>query len=86
MDHTYIDHRTVLKRTDTLFMYTDGVTDAQNKNGEMYGMGRLLSIVQRSDSPETMINSVTEDMNIFTGASGQADDMTMLGVRYTGEE
>ncbi|MDD2803022.1 MAG: PP2C family protein-serine/threonine phosphatase [Methanocorpusculum sp.] len=86
MDHTYIDHRTVLKRTDTLFMYTDGVTDAQNKNGEMYGMDRLLSIVQRSDSPETMINSVTEDMNIFTGASGQADDMTMLGVRYTGEE
>ncbi|MDO9523341.1 MAG: PP2C family protein-serine/threonine phosphatase [Methanocorpusculum sp.] len=85
MDHEYIDHRTVLKRTDTLFMYTDGVTDAQNKNGEMYGMDRLLSIVQRSEDPQNMINSVTEDINVFAGGSIQADDMTMLAVRYTGE-
>ncbi len=85
MDHEYIDHRTVLNRDDTLFMYTDGVTDAHNKNGEIYEMTRLLSIVQRSDDPENMINAVTKDVNVFTEGSGQADDMTMLAVRYTGE-
>jgi len=84
-DHEYHDHRTVLKRDDTLFMYTDGVTDAQNKNGEMYGMDRLLSIVQRSEDPESMVNAVTEDVNVFADGSIQADDMTMLAVKYTGE-
>ncbi len=67
-------------------MYTDGVTDAQNKNGEMYGMDRLVSIVQKSDDPQNMISAVTEDINVFTGGNIQADDMTMLAVRYTGEE
>ncbi|ABN07615.1 Stage II sporulation E family protein [Methanocorpusculum labreanum Z] len=86
MDHEYIDQRTVLKRNDTLCMYTDGVTEAQNKHGEMYGVYRLLSIVEKSDDPKTMINSVIDDVNVFTGNRGQTDDMTMLAVRYTQEE
>ncbi len=85
MDHEYTDQRTVLKRNDTLFLYTDGVTEAQNKHGEMYGVDRLLSIVEKSDDPKTMINSVTEDTAVFTGGSSQTDDMTMLAFRYTQE-
>jgi len=84
-NHEYIDQRKILKRNDTLFMYTDGVTEAQNRNGEIYGIDRLLSIVQRSEDPENMINVVTDDVNVFIMGSGQADDMTMLAVRYTGE-
>ncbi len=85
MNHKYTDQRIVLKRNDTLFMYTDGVTEAQNKNGELYGMDRLLSIVQSSDNPENMITAVLEDVSVFTGGSEHPDDMTMLAVRYTGE-
>lgn len=84
-DNEYIDQRTVLMRNDTLFMYTDGVTEAQNKNGEFYGMNRLLSIIQKSDDPENMINSITKDIKIFIGGSGQADDMTILSVQFTQE-
>ena len=84
-NHEYADQRIVLKRNDTLFMYTDGVTEAQNKNGELYGMDRLLSIVQSSDNPENMITAVLEDVSVFTGGSEHTDDMTMLAVRYTGE-
>ena len=86
MDHEYISQRTVLKRNDTLFLYTDGVTEAQNKLGEMYGLDRLLSIVEKSDDPKTMINSVTEDTAVFTEGSSQTDDMTMLAIQYTQEE
>ncbi len=84
-DHEYIDQRIVLMRNDTLFMYTDGVTEALNKNGEFYGMNRLLSIVKKSEDPENMINSITKDIRVFIEGSGQADDMTILSVQYTQE-
>jgi len=85
-DHEYIDQRTILKRNDMLCMYTDGITEAQSKIGEMYGLDRLLSIVQQSDDPENMITAVIEDVKVFTGGHDQTDDMTMLAVRYTQEE
>jgi len=84
-DHEYLDRRTVLKTNDTLFMYTDGVTEAENKNGEFYGTDRLLSIMKRSDGPKDMIKAVTNDISVFSEGSGQADDITMLAVRYTPE-
>jgi sigma-B regulation protein RsbU (phosphoserine phosphatase) len=84
-NHEYTDQRIVLKGNDTLFMYTDGVTEAENKNGEFYGVDRLLSIVQKSDNPENMINAVIENVSVFTGGSEHNDDMTMLSVQYVPE-
>jgi sigma-B regulation protein RsbU (phosphoserine phosphatase) len=84
-DHKYIDQRTVLKRNDTLLMYTDGVTEAENKNGEFYGIDRLFSIVQKSGDPERMIHSITKEIRAFIEGNEQADDMTILSVQYTQE-
>lgn len=84
-DHEYLNQRTVLKTNDTLFMYTDGVTEAENKNGEFYGTDRLLSIVRGAGDPENMIKAVHAAISVFSEGSGQADDITMLAVRYTPE-
>lgn len=67
---------------DTLLLYTDGITDATNLAGEMYGRDRLLSCV-REDVPSAqhIVDCVTHKLLAFTGNRAQEDDQTLLALR-----
>jgi serine phosphatase RsbU (regulator of sigma subunit)/DNA-binding NarL/FixJ family response regulator len=69
---------------DVLVMYTDGVTDAQDRHGEFYGEQRLLQVIRRCNCPaQETLETILEDVDRFTGGTPQADDITLLVARRT---
>ena len=67
-----------LSEGDTLFMYTDGVTEAQNAAHELYGDKRLEDAFRRAEG--MAISEITADVDLFVGGAEQADDITMLSL------
>lgn len=71
-----------------LFLYTDGVTEAQNKKGEFYGMDRLHDVLNSEQlrSAADTLDMVNSDMEKFSNGAEQSDDVTMLEFVYNGDE
>lgn len=71
---------------DELFLYTDGVTEADNRRRELFGNSRLKSVLTRSQAGSVVdrLNEVMNEVRAFAGEAPQADDITMLGLRYHG--
>jgi anti-anti-sigma factor len=75
-----------LKPGDELFLYTDGVTEADNRRRELFGNDRLKDVLDKSRAA-SVVDRLAEVMNAvrnFAGDAPQADDITMLGLRYHG--
>ena len=68
---------------DCLFVYTDGVPEANNSAGEMFGTERLVDTLNRNADadPESLIRSVHDALNRFVDDAMQFDDTTMLCYR-----
>jgi sigma-B regulation protein RsbU (phosphoserine phosphatase) len=68
---------------DLLFMFTDGISEATNDQGEMYEEERLKEFLleSRGRSPEELTESVLDQVNGFTGGAPQSDDITMMVLR-----
>lgn len=71
---------------DCLFVYTDGVPEAQNAHKEMFGEGRLTEALNRHPDavPEELLSVVRKAVDDFVGETPQFDDLTMLAFRYNG--
>lgn len=72
-----------LCRGDTLFLYTDGVTEANNVKGELYGSKRLLDALGNMSnlSPQNILGGLKSDIEEFTEGEPQFDDIAMLALR-----
>jgi len=71
---------------DELFLYTDGVTEADNRRRELFGNDRLKKVLTQSRAV-SVVDRLGEVMNAvknFAVDAPQADDITMLGLRYHG--
>ena len=73
-----------LEHGDTLYLYTDGVTEAMNVENQLYGEQRLLDILNKEhyNEAEQVVDAVKEDVAEFTVKAEQSDDITMLSVFY----
>ena len=73
---------------DIIFLYTDGVTEATNKESELYGEDRLIECLKKIDISDISMNKlcydVLDDIKKFVGEAEQFDDITMLALRYKG--
>ena len=71
------------EKGDFLFMFTDGVPEATNKDGEMYEDDRLKRFLLNSQnqSPEELTESVLDEIKDFMGEAPQSDDITMMILR-----
>lgn len=78
----------VLNQGDTLFLYTDGVTEANNDKGEMMGRERLYAALNRDPDtdPMTLINNVRSAIDGYVKDAPQFDDLTMLCFRFRGRQ
>lgn len=78
---------TRLEVGDKIFQYTDGVTEATNKNNELYGMERLTAVLGEHSglSPAELLPKLKEDIDRFVGEAPQFDDITMLCLEYKAE-
>jgi steroid delta-isomerase-like uncharacterized protein len=75
-----------LGRGDTLFAFSDGITEAVDRAGEEFGDERLIATVAGANDLEVpaLVDAVLERVRQFTGDVPQADDMTALALRYVG--
>ena len=76
-----------LKPGDTIYLYTDGVTEAHNADGEMFGEERLLDALNEANtlSVDKIDEHVRERISEFVGDAEQFDDITTLCFRYLGK-
>ena len=79
-DMEYMMDTTTINKGDVVFLYTDGVPEATNAEGELYGMDRLKNILQKSVGlkPQDLLVAVRKDVDEFVGDADQFDDLTML--------
>lgn len=88
-DIEFKDYTMTLGKGDTIFVYTDGVPEADNPQGEFYGTDRMVDALNSNSqdaSPEDIIHSVRKDVDRFASGSEQFDDITMLCLKYNGPE
>ena len=67
-----------------LFLYTDGLTEAENPDKELFGEEKMLEILDWTSSPEENIRKMTEAVAEHAGEARQSDDLTMLAIRFNG--
>jgi sigma-B regulation protein RsbU (phosphoserine phosphatase) len=75
-----------LEPGDVLLLFTDGVTEAKNMEGGFFGAARLDRLLTANAEPgaRAAVELVREDVRDFVGDAEQADDITLLGVRWIG--
>ncbi|WP_296223966.1 SpoIIE family protein phosphatase [Ralstonia sp. UBA689] len=80
----YAEHRIYLAPGSALLLYTDGITEAFNQNGEAYGEQRLTDVLARNAGlrAEPQLNALIEDVSAFAASAPQSDDITCLAVHY----
>jgi len=85
-DMTYTAERLILQPGDTLFLYTDGVTEATNHADELYGEEQLLQALQRIPDLELtdMIHYIRAEVTRHANGAPQSDDVTMIAIKYRG--
>ena len=83
----YQDGRITLAASDLVFVYSDGVPEAMNPAGELYGFERLAAQItaHSSDLPQPAVTAVKADVDGFAADAPKADDVTMLALRWSPE-
>ena len=87
MENSHYKMQTLeLASGDTLFLYTDGVTEATNEHNELFGNDRLLDALTHGGGKGTkeMCRFVKRQIDAFTRKASQFDDITMLAMEYKG--
>jgi sigma-B regulation protein RsbU (phosphoserine phosphatase) len=81
-EEVYRDSSLNLRPGDRLAFYTDGITEADNAEGRMYGLDRLDAILSRccGGDAQRLVDDIVDDVRAFTTGVPPADDQTLLGV------
>lgn len=81
----YKEQKLQLNVGDKIFQYTDGVTEATDKDNQLYGMDRLSKVLNQQcidSNPKQTLENVKTDIDAFVGDNDQFDDITMLCLEY----
>ena len=85
-DIEYKKYSLWLKPGDRLFLYTDGVTEAMNEQGDLYGDNYLEEVLNGEECKElygkALLQAVKESIRAFSGKAEQADDITMTSMAF----
>lgn len=75
----------VLEQGDKIFLYTDGVTEAKDENGELFGTQRLIKILQENNwlSGENLFQKIIDEIKEYSKAPTNDDDLTMMLLEYS---
>jgi sigma-B regulation protein RsbU (phosphoserine phosphatase) len=75
-----------LESGDTIIIFSDGVSEALNTEGEEFGDARLQAIALSLDdaTAQTIVDRIVSDVRVFTRGAAQSDDITVMVIRYLG--
>ena len=84
-DRLTTDFAVSLERDDCLVLYTDGVTETLNAEGDEFGLERMMQSVRASatNGAQAIVKKIIEDVRDFTGSVPQNDDITLIAIRKT---
>lgn len=87
-DHSYKEYDFTISKNEQLFLYTDGITEAENRNQELYSDERLMACLSKVElqEPKSTINMVVEDVESHVKDNQQSDDLTVLSVVFHGKQ
>ena len=78
----YIEQETIFQYDDALFLYTDGLTEAENNQQEQFGEDRMVESLHTRESADNHLESIKQKVAGFVGSAPQSDDLTMLFIHY----
>ena len=87
-DIDFTEHEFQMNPGDTLFVYTDGVTEANDAEGRLFGDDRLVEALNSNPdvTPEGVIGNVRAGIRGFVAGAEQFDDITMLCFKFKGPD
>jgi sigma-B regulation protein RsbU (phosphoserine phosphatase) len=85
-DSAFVSSGVKLEPGETLLLFTDGVTEANDHTGAEYGTGRLRSSINGSSfgHPTDILQSCVDSIAAFRNGAARNDDLTMLALKYIG--
>ncbi len=86
-DPDYLLERMRLSPGDAICVITDGITEAMNASGELYGKARVTGLLEREGalpSASTLVWRLRDDVRTFVGNAEQSDDLVVLIIRWQG--
>jgi serine phosphatase RsbU (regulator of sigma subunit) len=84
---SYVAAEHWMSRRGIVCVVSDGVTEAMNAAGQLYGAGRLRQALERgrdAENPGALVNAIRADIARFVGGAEAADDLTLLVLRWNG--
>ena len=83
-DFQFEEQETWLPHGAAIFLFTDGLNEAENNNHEQFGDGRILAVEQDAYnlSAQEQIDKMTQAVKMHVNGAEQNDDMTMLSIKY----
>lgn len=87
MEKSLTEQTVNLRKGDTLFLYTDGLSEAPNAGDEQFGEPRILQALEasREGGAREIVGSVIRDLEKFVAGNPPQDDLTLLALRIAGE-
>ncbi len=84
-DRLTTDVAVPLDRNDCILLYTDGITEALDNEGNEFGLERTIGSVQSSakEGAQAVVTRLIDDLRNFVGSTPQNDDITMIAIRKT---
>ena len=84
-DVVYGVQEVLMEPDSTIFLYTDGLTEAKNHRHKQFGIGRVEEVLAANSRlmPQQLLETITEQVHEFVGDAEQSDDLTMLAIHYT---
>ena len=83
-DAKYDVHEFQVPAGSTVFLYTDGLTEAMDSQHKQFGLERLTDVLRSGgETPQALLQKMTDAVASFTEGAEQSDDLTMLAIHYT---
>ena len=91
MEWKYTAQEMLVQPQTTIFLYTDGLTEAENASHGQFGEQRMLEVARQAladgrHNPDDLLGRMQDAVHQFVDGAEQSDDLTMLGVQYTKEQ
>ena len=82
----FVEQETVFNYDDALFLYTDGLSEAENATQEQFGESRIEAALHGRKRSDVHLKNIEQKVALFVGDAPQSDDLTMLFIHYLGNE
>lgn len=84
----YQEERVMIDEGDQIFMYTDGLTEAEDEKHALFGDNHLIDVIKEHSSiePSGLIGHIKKEVAVHVNGHIQSDDLTMLSIIYFGRD